>query len=98
MKKKYGINIFAPHAQQEMQVAEASVSNEFIGTITSDTKDLSFVEEYARMKKVILSSDASVKLVKLQRLGKGSAVEIIDTLSGNEWTAVGENDIESALK
>lgn len=90
--------------KRKEQIAYASVSgvknsksdmrDNFTSQMTSDTKDIVSVEEYARMKKVLLSSDASAKIVKLSRLGKINASSFIGSLATGEWVAVGEKDIE----
>ena len=59
----------------------------------SDKSDINEVEQYARMNKVLLSSDASIKLVKLARLGKINASEYIKSIAKGEWTAIGESQI-----
>lgn len=70
-----------------------SINSGFVNQIVSDKSDIREVEEYAKMKKVLLSTDATSKLVRLQRLGEGNAKSIIDNLSTNEWIAVGEKNL-----
>ncbi len=64
-----------------------------LNQIVSDNSDISKVEEYARINKVLLSSDASAKLVKLSRLGKINSSEYIRSIAKDEWITVGENQI-----
>ena len=65
----------------------------FMNQNASDSSDISKVEEYARANKVLLSSDASVKIVKLSRLGKINAAEYIKSVATGEWVAIGEKQI-----
>ena len=70
-----------------------TVNSELLNQMVSDNSDMNKVEEYARMKKVLLSGDAAAKLIKLSRLGKINAAEFIRSVSTGEWLAVGENQI-----
>ena len=81
------------YTNTDRQDMDASVNSGFVNQIVSDKADIREVEEYARMKKVLLSTDAASKLVRVQRLGEGNAKSIIDNLSKNEWVAVGEKDL-----
>jgi hypothetical protein len=69
------------------------VTSNLLNKITSDNSDIKKVEEYARINKVLLSSDASVKIVKLSRLGQINASEYIRSIAKGEWIAVGINQI-----
>ena len=69
------------------------ILSNFIDKVFSDKSDISKVEEYARANKVLLSSDASVKIVKLSRLGKINAAEYIKSVATGEWVAIGEKQI-----
>ncbi len=96
LKRKYNLDlqtVLASVVKFEIPNTDTKIQNALSNQVTSDTSEISFIEEYARMKKVILSTDASIKLVKLQRLGTASAIAIIDKLATSEWTAVGENDL-----
>ncbi|MDD4803835.1 MAG: hypothetical protein PHN69_01550 [Candidatus Pacebacteria bacterium] len=70
------------------------VQDDFIQTVELDNKALTDIEDYARMNKVILSSSATEKILKLSRLGKAKANEVIKSLSTGEWIAVGEEEIK----
>jgi hypothetical protein len=72
---------------------EDSVKLSFVNQVVSDNADISKVEEYARMNKVLLSSDASAKLVKLSRLGQINASEYIKNISTGDWIAIGDEQI-----
>lgn len=69
---------------------EKSVSENLLNNITSDSSDINKVEEYARMNKVLLSSDASIKIVKLARNKQINASEYIRSVATGEWIAIGE--------
>ena len=75
--------------------AKDSEVSDFENQIASDNADINKVEQYARTKKVLLSSGASIKLVKLGRQGKINASEFIRSMATGEWKAVGENNIKS---
>ncbi|MBU6370655.1 MAG: PKD domain-containing protein [Patescibacteria group bacterium] len=82
--------------------ATASVkTNDPIGYVTAqafaDAQAITEIESYARMNKVILSSDATKEIAKLARLGKANAKATIAKMASDEWTAVGEKDIEKYL-
>lgn len=77
---------------------EKEIENNFVypnlmSQANSDNSDINKVEEYARLNKVLLSSDASIKLVKLSRLGKTKANDFIKGVATGEWVAVGESQI-----
>ena len=78
----------------ETNKSNDSVTSDFINQMASDNSDIDKVETYARSKKVLLSSDASAKLVKLSRLGKIDVSEYIQGIAKGEWIAVGENEIK----
>ena len=96
LKRKMKATVFATAYVEASQSNDEddSIASDFMNQIASDTSDIREVEEYARMKKVLLSTDAATTLVKIQRLGKGSAADIINSFSTNEWTAVGEKELE----
>ena len=70
-----------------------SMTSSFMNQIFADSSDVNEVEKYARMNKILLSSDASAKIVKLSRLGKINASEYIRSIATGEWKAIGEGDI-----
>jgi hypothetical protein len=72
---------------------DASVTSDLMSKMASDNADIIKVEEYARMNKVLLSSDASAKLVKLSRLGKIRVSDYIRSIATGEWIAVGDEQI-----
>ena len=69
----------------------------FSKNIELEKQVIESVEDYARSNKVILSSDASVAIVKLAKLGKINASEFIRKMSQSDWVSVGEKDIEKYL-
>ncbi len=69
-------------------------SGNFSNSVDSDEKAIEDLGNYARLKKVLLSSDASVKLVKLQRLENINLSNLINKISGGDWVAVGEKDLQ----
>ncbi len=71
-----------------------SVTSNLANQIASDNSDISKVEEYARMNKVLLSSDAVLKLIKLSRLGQINVSGFIKKIATSEWVAVGEEQIK----
>jgi len=73
---------------------ESSHITNFMKQIKSDSSDISKVEDYARINKILLSSDAAAKIVKLVRLGKINASEYIRSVATGEWIAIGEKDIK----
>jgi hypothetical protein len=90
LKKKIGGKVF---------VAEnISEGSEIIKTkINTEEAELKNIEDYARMQKILLSEDASIKIFKLSKLGKINASEIIKKMSGVDWIAVGESDLEKYI-
>jgi len=81
----------------ESKKESKGISETFSDRISSDNDAISRVVEYARNNKVILSNDATMKLVKLARLGKTNANQVIRKMSSNDWVTVGEKDIEKYL-
>lgn len=65
--------------------------------ISKDERDIRKIEDYARTYKILLSSDASLALLKLSRLGKASISEVIQKMAGTDWVAIGDWDIEKYL-
>lgn len=65
--------------------------------INSDSQAIESIETYARMNKVLLSSDALIELAKLVRLNKINPKEAIKKMARGEWAAVGENDLQKYL-
>ncbi len=70
-------------------------SNPF--NMSSDNKALENIENYARENKVLLSTSASVRLLKLERLNQINANDLIAKISKDEWVCVGESDLEKYL-
>jgi len=70
------------------------ITSNFTNQIISDNADISKVEEYARMNKILLSSDALIKLIKLSRLGQINVFEYIRGVAIGEWKSIGENQIK----
>ncbi|MCX6717600.1 MAG: hypothetical protein NTU76_02920, partial [Candidatus Taylorbacteria bacterium] len=66
----------------------------FSKNIELEKQVIESVEDYARSNKVILSSNASIAIVKLAKLGKINASEFIRKMSGSDWVSIGEKDIE----
>jgi hypothetical protein len=66
----------------------------FSKNIELEKQVIESVEDYARTNRVILSSDASIAIVKLAKLGKVNAPELIRKMSQSDWTSIGEKDIE----
>lgn len=76
----------------------SEISNEsFISSLDSDSRDIALVESSARENRILLSTDAAAKLVKLERLGKAKFTDILKKASASEWTAIGEKDLEKYL-
>ncbi|MFH1626942.1 MAG: hypothetical protein ABH971_02495, partial [bacterium] len=73
------------------------INSNFINQITSDNSDISKVEEYARINKILFSSDAIMKLIKLSRLGQINVSEYIRSIATGEWIAMGEEQIISPV-
>ena len=78
----------------EINDTDNNVTSSLLKKINSDNSDINKVEEYARTNKVLLSSDASIKIVKLSRLGQINASEYIRSIARGEWIAVGANQIK----
>ncbi len=84
---------FSNAVEEKEPVQKNAYSENFSNSANSDTEALDNLGNYARAKKVLLSSDASVKLIKLQRLEHVNVAKIINKISGGEWIAVGEKDL-----
>jgi len=63
----------------------------------SDRNILESIETIARNNKVILSSEAVMKLAKLQQLNHINPKDILSKLSKGDWTTVGEKEVEASL-
>ena len=83
--------------QREVLVTIAEAVEEKSQTISNDEEELNKISEYAKIYKVILSSDALVKIFKLAKLGKINASEVIRGESKGDWASVGEKDLEKYL-
>ena len=82
------------HANKtEVSNTDSFVTSNLLNKINSDNSEINMVEEYARTNKVLLSSDASIKIVKLSRLGQINASEYIRSIARGEWIAIGANQI-----
>jgi hypothetical protein len=93
-------------ANLELVPAVKAVWNKVVRTKTNESQaviftgadsDLEILETYARAQKVLLSTDAAKKLIKLERLNKADAKKVVRNAAGNDWAALGEKDIEKYL-
>jgi hypothetical protein len=97
LKRKIGSeSVFATVSNSIFKTkdTDTSVTSNLLNKMVSDSADITKVEDYARMNKVLLSSDASAKIVKLSRLGKINASEYIRGIATGEWVAVGDEKIK----
>jgi hypothetical protein len=96
LKKKMSENklVEVSVENSDTNIKEESNHTDFMNQISSDNSDINKVEDYARENKILLSRDASTKIVKLSRLGKINASEYIKSIATGDWTAVGENQIQ----
>lgn len=78
----------------EEKNTNSSMVSDFVNRNISDSADMNKVEEYARMNKILLSSSAIIKIIKLSRLGKINASEYIRRAATGEWKAIGEIEIK----
>ena len=85
---------YISESQIQNETPDNSVTSSLMDQIATDKADISKVEEYARMNKVLLSSDAVEKIVKLARFGKINASQCIKSFAKGEWLAIGEKDIK----
>jgi len=80
------------------------VSKENVQTVyDTDMKDIEAVENYARSHKILLSTDAVTKLVKLSRLSGINVSEVIQKIAkskdnNDDWSALGSEYVEKHLK
>jgi len=65
--------------------------------IASDEQALKDIENYARENKILFSTSASTKLLKLERLNQINANDIISKIAKEDWVCVGEADLERYL-
>ncbi|MFA5652206.1 MAG: hypothetical protein WC933_02475 [Candidatus Paceibacterota bacterium] len=65
--------------------------------MSKDEKDIKQIEDYARNYKVLLSSEASVSLLKLSKLEKINVSEIIQKMAEIDWIAIGEKDLKKYI-
>ncbi len=63
----------------------------------SDKQALEDIENLARENKILLSTSASTKLLKLERLNQINPKDLISKISKEDWICVGEGDIEKYL-
>ena len=66
-------------------------------SVFENSNILESIENIARKNKVILSSEAIVKIAKLQELKKINPSAVIVKISKGEWTTCGENDLEQYI-
>jgi len=80
-------------------IAETAGANSYgiPSQITSDKEALEGIENYARENKILLSTSASTKLLKLERLNKVNSKDLISKISKEDWVCVGEADLEKYL-
>jgi hypothetical protein len=71
-----------------------SINSELMNQIASDNSDINMISEYARKNKILLSTDATIKLVKLGRAGQLNVSEYIKNISTGDWQAIGEKQIQ----
>ena len=80
---------------------EAKISNivsyKIENQIASDNKALENIENYARAKKILFSTSASAKILKLERLNQINPSVLINKISRNDWVCIGESDLEKYL-
>jgi len=69
----------------------------FSRAVETERKEIESVEDYARANKVLLSNDAVSKVIKLSKLGKANATELIRKMAGSDWVSVGEGEVESYI-
>jgi len=65
--------------------------------VAANSNILESIETIARNNKVILSSEAVVKIAKLQQLENINPSELISKISKGEWMTCGEKDIEKYI-
>jgi hypothetical protein len=65
--------------------------------IASDSLALEDIENYARENKVLLSTSASTKLLKLERLNQINSKDLINKMPKEDWVCIGESDLEKYL-
>ena len=93
IKSSQVIPVAVSSSKTEADMKENDINTTLLDKINSDNTDISKVEEYARTNKILLSSDAAIKIVKLSRLGKINASEYIRGISTGDWIAIGESQI-----
>jgi len=93
LKKKINSNEIVSEIVSDSNTSSFEVNNIFEERKESENKAIQDIEDYARINKVILSSSASEKILKLSNLGKVKANEVIKGLSTGDWVAISEEDI-----
>ncbi len=94
LKKRFSSQIALEKVSTNQTTVDSTKTSKLINQINSDNSDIGKVEEYARINKVLLSSDAAIKLVKLSRLGQIRVSDYIRSVATGEWVAIGENQIK----
>lgn len=82
---------------QEVYIKSEETSKKQDSFVSEDEAGLNQISEYAKMYKIILSSDALVKIFKLAKTRKINASEIIRQVSKGDWVSIGEKDLEKYL-
>ena len=73
------------------------VFSDFSKAIEIEKKEIESVEDYARMNKILLSNEAVIKIIKLSKLGRANAAELLRKMSGNDWVCMGEGEVEKYI-
>ena len=73
------------------------VFSDFSKAIEIEKKEIESVEDYARMNKILLSNEAVIKIIKLSKLGRANATDLVRKMSGNDWVCVGEGEVEKYI-
>jgi len=90
LKNKATAEVLVPEkSSADFELAQAKISK--------DEEDIKQIEDYARTRKVLLSSEASISLLKLSKLKKIDAAETIRKMTKKDWVAIGENDLEKYI-
>ena len=93
-KNNFTQEVVVAESKKEQSNDSFKVQNDFVQTIELDNKAITDIEDYARMNKILLSSSATEKILKLSRLGRINASDLIKSLSTGEWIAVSDDNIK----
>ncbi|MFA6340728.1 MAG: hypothetical protein WCX27_00605, partial [Candidatus Paceibacterota bacterium] len=85
---------FLKKKQTELTPVLVSTQSTETPKTSSDRELLSDIEAYARSQKVLLSSEAILKIAKMKKLNNVNPNTVISKLSNGEWRAVGESEIK----